>query len=95
MLDVLLVSSLAACALVSCASLPALAPLQQSVAADSAPIGKSAAAPAIQLESAAGTLTAKQSQVVLDRLDRKAPDTGIFERHLALENAVSIEQRND
>lgn len=91
MLDVLGVSSLAACTLVSCASLPALAPLQQSVAADSAPIGKSAAVPVIQLESAAGTLTAKQSQVVLDRLDRKAPDTGIFERHLALENAVSIE----
>ncbi len=82
---------LLAFALVSCASLPELAPLQQSVAADSVAVGKSIAPPAIQIESASGTLTPKQSQAVLDRLDRKAPDTGIFERHLALENAVSSE----
>jgi cardiolipin synthase A/B len=82
---------LLACALVSCASLPELAPLQQTAAADSALSGKSVAGPVIQLESASGTLTAKQSQAVLDRIDLKAPDTGIFERHLALENAVSSE----
>jgi cardiolipin synthase A/B len=84
-------SSLLAIALVSCASLPELASLQQTVVPDSVPSGKSVASPPIQLESAAGTLTAKQSQVVLDRLDRSAPDTGIFERHLALENAVASE----
>lgn len=86
--------SLLAAALVSCASLPELAPLQQSVAADSAVVGKSVTAVVpspIQLDSAAGTLTPKQSQTVLNRLDRTAPETGIFERHLALENAVSRE----
>ncbi len=87
-------SVLFATALVSCASLPELRPLQQIVATDSAPVGKSvgtAATPAIRLETAAGKLSVKQSQTVLDRLDRGAPDTGIFERHLALEEAISGE----
>ena len=87
-------SVLFAIALISCASLPELRPLQPTVAVDSASAGKSVATSAtstIQLKSAAGTLTAKQSQLVLDRLDRGAPDTGIFERHLALENALSSE----
>jgi len=90
-------SVLFATTLISCASLPELRPLQPTVAVDSASAGKSVATVAtsatstIQLKSAAGTLTAKQSQLVLDRLDRGAPDTGIFERHLALENALSSE----
>jgi cardiolipin synthase A/B len=72
------------CVLATCAALPqvAIAPLAEPT---------SGAAPAIQLESAKGTMEPKQSKSVLNRLNRGAPDTDIFERHLAFENSVSTE----
>jgi len=42
----------------------------------------------VQLEGARGPLTAAQSQAILKRLENSAPDTGIFERHLAIEDAI-------
>ncbi len=47
-----------------------------------------ASATAVRLEGARGPLTAAQSKGVLDRLRARTPDTGIFERHLAIEEAV-------
>jgi cardiolipin synthase len=41
-----------------------------------------------QLESARGPLSPEQSKAVLAKLAARAPDTGIFERHLAIEEAV-------
>jgi cardiolipin synthase len=46
------------------------------------------AGPPVQLEGARGPLTAAQSKAVLDRLSSLGPDTGIFERHLAREEAL-------
>ena len=43
---------------------------------------------AVPLEGAAGPLTAAQSQAVLDRLARGGQPTGIFDRHLAREEAL-------
>ncbi len=65
------------CGLVGCTSLPVIDP--------DTPV---AAATPVRLEGARGPLTAAQSQGVLDRLRSRAPDTGIFERHLAIEEAV-------
>jgi cardiolipin synthase len=42
----------------------------------------------VQLEGARGPLTAQQSKAILDRLKRGAEDTGIFDRHLALAEAI-------
>lgn len=47
--------------------------------------------PAVQLESAKGLLTPRQSEIVIDKLSRNAPDTNIFDHHLARENAISGE----
>ncbi len=48
-----------------------------------------AAAPAVPtVQSARGPLTAEQSKAVLQKLAARAPQTGIFERHLAIEEAV-------
>ena len=48
------------------------------------------AAPApVQLEGARGPLTPAQSKAVLDGLSRSSPETQIFERHLAVEEAVA------
>jgi cardiolipin synthase A/B len=92
-------STLAYCGLVSsmlllasCVSLPSIEQVQQvTIAASGGNTSASTLPPKIQLESAAGTLSTKQSQVVLDKLGRAAPDTGIFERHLQFENAVTTE----
>jgi cardiolipin synthase len=46
------------------------------------------AVPAVQLEGSRGPLTAAQSQAVLARLAASGSPTGIFERHLALEEAI-------
>jgi cardiolipin synthase A/B len=46
---------------------------------------------AIQLESAKGLLTPQQSEIVLDKLSRTAPDTNIFDHHLVRENSISNE----
>jgi cardiolipin synthase A/B len=44
---------------------------------------------AVQLEGARGPLSAAQSKAVLDGLARRSPNTDIFERHLALEEAIA------
>jgi cardiolipin synthase len=45
--------------------------------------------PPVKLEGARGPLTAAQSKAILEGLSRRAPDTSIFDRHLALEEAVT------
>ena len=42
----------------------------------------------VRLEGARGVLSAAQSKAILDRLRSKSPNTDIFERHLALEEAI-------
>jgi len=42
----------------------------------------------VQLEGARGPLSAAQSKAILDRLASRGQDTGIFDRHLALEEAI-------
>jgi cardiolipin synthase len=44
--------------------------------------------PAVQLEGAHGPLSAAQSKAVLDGLKSRGQETNIFERHLALEEAI-------
>ncbi len=64
--------------LAGCSSLPAFVP----------DLSRRAASP-VQLASSRGLLTAAQSKAVLDRLQRQGKPTNIFERHLALEEAIS------
>lgn len=42
----------------------------------------------VQLEGARGPLTAQQSKAILARLERGGEETGIFDRHLALAEAI-------
>ena len=42
----------------------------------------------VQLEGARGPLTSQQSKAILDRLKRGGKETSIFDRHLALEEAI-------
>jgi cardiolipin synthase A/B len=44
--------------------------------------------PAVQLESARGPMSPAQSKAVLDRLSASGQPTNIFDRHLALEEAI-------
>ena len=44
--------------------------------------------PPVQLEGARGPLSAAQSKAILKRLAGRGQDTGIFERHLAVEEAI-------
>lgn len=44
--------------------------------------------PPVQLEGARGPLSAAQSKAILDKLSSRGEDTNIFERHLALEEAI-------
>lgn len=44
--------------------------------------------PAVQLDGARGPLSAAQSKAVLDKLSARGEPTSIFERHLALEEAI-------
>ena len=44
--------------------------------------------PPVQLEGARGPLSAAQSKAILSRLESRSANTGIFERHLALEEAI-------
>lgn len=62
---------------VACSSLPV-------VALEPAPISGAA----VQLEGARGPLSNAQSKAILERLKASAPDTNIFDRHLALEEAI-------
>jgi cardiolipin synthase A/B len=64
--------------LAGCSSLPTIVP-------DLARRG----GPPVQLEGARGPLSAAQSKAVLDRLKSTGKDTDIFERHLALEEAIA------
>ncbi len=45
--------------------------------------------PPVQIEGARGPLTAAQSKAVLDALQRGGPQTRIFDRHLAREEAIA------
>jgi len=44
--------------------------------------------PPVQLEGARGPLSAAQSKAILEGLHNRRQDTGIFDRHLALEEAI-------
>ena len=62
---------------IGCSSLPRIVPdLAQ-------PAG-----PAVQLEGARGPLSVARSRAILDGLAARSPATGVFERHLALEEAL-------
>lgn len=63
--------------LAGCSSLPSFVP----------DLARRHVAP-VKLEGTRGPLTAAQSQAILKRLEKSAPDTGIFERHLAIEDAI-------
>lgn len=67
----------AAIALAGCSSLPTIVP-------DLA----RTRGPAVQLEGARGPLTPAQSKAILQGLASRGPDTSIFHRHLALEEAI-------
>jgi cardiolipin synthase len=45
-------------------------------------------APAVQLEGERGPLSAARSKAIIDGLEKRGEDTGIFDRHLALEEAI-------
>jgi len=64
-------------ALAGCSSLPTIVP----------DMARRPAQPA-QLEGARGPLTSQQSKAILDRLKSRGEETGIFDRHLALEEAI-------
>jgi cardiolipin synthase len=44
--------------------------------------------PAVQLQTGQGPLSAAQSKAVIDKLQKRGEKTGIFDRHLALEEAI-------
>lgn len=62
----------------ACKSLPRVVP----------DMARTSATPRVQLEGARGPLSAAQSKAVLERLRGSGQDTGIFARHLALEEAI-------
>lgn len=64
-------------ALAGCSSLPTIVP----------DMARRPAQP-VQLEGARGPLTAQQSKAILDRLKSRGEATSIFDRHLALEEAI-------
>jgi cardiolipin synthase len=63
--------------MVACSSLPTIVP----------DLAVHSGSP-VQLEGARGPLSAAQSKAILDRLASRGQDTDIFERHLALEEAI-------
>lgn len=72
-----LLFTLVAAGSIGCSSLPRIVPdLAQR------------ARPPVQLEGARGPLSAAQSKAILERLASCCPDTDIFERHLAREEAI-------
>jgi cardiolipin synthase len=71
-------ASLCLLPLAACSSLPRIVP-------DMAP---SAPSPT-QVDNAQGPLSPARSRAILEKLERGADDTNIFDRHLALEQAVS------
>lgn len=65
-------------ALAGCSSLPTIVP----------DMARGPAQP-VQLEGARGPLTASQSKAVINKLQSRGMDTNIFDRHLALEEAIT------
>ena len=43
----------------------------------------------MRLEGARGALTNAQSKAILKNLEKKSPETNIFERHVAIEEAIN------
>ncbi|QJR16743.1 Major cardiolipin synthase ClsA [Usitatibacter palustris] len=43
----------------------------------------------VKLDGARGTLTAAQSKAILDNMKARSPETAIFDRHLAVEEAIA------
>ena len=72
-----LIVSVAAAIISGCSSLPMINP---DMARSNAPV---------KLESARGPLSAQQSKQILDKLKARGQETGIFDRHLALEEGVT------
>ena len=70
-------AALAVASCVGCSSLPHIVP----------DLERGARAP-VPLEGARGPLSAAQSKAILDDLARRSPETDIFTRHLALEEAI-------
>ncbi len=64
--------------LVACSSLPKIVP----------DLARESGRSPVQLEGARGPLSAAQSKAILDGLASRGPATDIFERHLALEEAI-------
>ena len=64
--------------LVACSSLPKIVP----------DLALESGRPPVQLEGARGPLSAAQSKAILDGLASRGPATDIFERHLAIEEAI-------
>ncbi|MGY4828370.1 phospholipase D-like domain-containing protein [Sphaerotilaceae bacterium SBD11-9] len=73
------VLALAAGGLAGCSSLPTVPPHDDAAAVTRLPV---------QLETARGPLSPAQSKVVLQGLAARGQDTGIYERHLAVEEAI-------
>jgi cardiolipin synthase len=65
-------------ALAGCSSLPTIVP----------DMARPSAQP-VQLEGARGPLTASQSQAIISKLQARGQETNIFDRHLALEEAIT------
>ena len=74
--------TLCALTVTGCASLP-------KVATDPSLPAPSSAMPSVQLEGAKGILSTGQSKAILQKIAARAPETGIFEKHLALEEAIA------
>jgi len=70
-------AALVLAALGGCSSLPTIVPDMSR-----------RASPPVQLEGARGPLTARQSKAILDRLSSRGEQTSIFDRHLAMEEAI-------
>jgi cardiolipin synthase A/B len=64
--------------LVACTSLPTLVP----------DLARDSGRPPVQLQGAHGPLSAARSKAILDDLASRGPATDIFERHLAIEEAI-------
>ena len=73
----MVVAALAVASCVGCSSLPRIVP----------DLASRPGAP-VQLEGARGPLSAAQSKAILAALASRSPNTDIFERHLALEEAI-------
>ncbi len=69
---------LALLCLAGCTSLPTIVP----------DLSRRAGIP-VQVTGARGPLSAAQSRAILERLKARGPETGIFDRHLALEEAIA------